>query len=145
MKDLAQSVVNSKKSAIRKLFELVLTAKNAISFGIGQPDFQTPTNILDAIKKACDDKKTMYAPATGIPQLREAVAEKFRKENGMDWVTPKNIMIRMGEPSIAVHYAVLLIREMEVIINSPIFSVTTYWSNSSAKVWIKNNDDFSTH
>ena len=83
MKELANSIVHSKKSAIRKLFELVLTAKNAISFGIGQPDFPTPTNVLEAIKSACDKKMTMYAPAAGLPQLREVAAEKFRKENNI--------------------------------------------------------------
>ena len=146
MKELAKSVVHSKKSVIRKLFELVLTAKNAISFGIGQPDFQTPTNILEAIKKACDEKKTMYAPATGIPQLREAAAEKFRKENGMDWVQAKNIMITNGgSQALQFSYAVLLNPGDEVIINSPDFLSYYYLTefNQAKIVEVKKNPDFS--
>ncbi len=146
MKELANSVVHSKKSAIRKLFELVLTAKNAISFGIGQPDFPTPTHVLDAIKKACDQKITMYAPATGIPQLREAAAEKFRKENGMDWVQAKNIMITNGgSQALQFSYAVLLNPGDEVIINSPDFLSYYYLTefNQGKIVEVKKNDDFS--
>ncbi len=146
MKELAKSVVHSKKSAIRKLFELVLTAKNAISFGIGQPDFPTPNYVLEAIKKACDEKITMYAPATGIPQLRAAAAEKFRKENGMEWVQAKNIMITNGgSQALQFSYAVLLNPGDEVIINSPDFLSYYYLTefNQAKIVEVKKNNDFS--
>ena len=74
MKELSRAILNSKKSKIRKLFDLLLkSGSEAISFGIGQPDFTSPDFVNDEIIKALRDHKTQYAPATGIPQLRETI------------------------------------------------------------------------
>jgi len=66
-----------------------------IRFGLGQPDFDTPENIKEAGKKAIDDNKTRYTPAAGVPQLREAIADKFRRDNGLDY-RPENVMAGIG-------------------------------------------------
>ncbi|MHA1110342.1 MAG: pyridoxal phosphate-dependent aminotransferase [Promethearchaeota archaeon] len=122
MKPLSDAVLNSKKSSIRKLFELFLKSTDAISLGIGQPDFETPEIIMDGIRKGLDDKKTMYPPALGIQELREVVAEKFRKENKMDWVQPENVMITNGgSQAIALTFAALTNPGDEILINSPNF------------------------
>ena len=64
MKELSQAILNSKKSKIRKLFAMLMkSGSEAISFGIGQPDFTSPDFVNDAIIKALRDHKTHYAPA----------------------------------------------------------------------------------
>jgi len=66
-----------------------------VRFGIGQPDFNTPENIKEAGKMAIDDNKTKYTPAAGIPELKSAIIEKFKKDNGLDY-EPANIMAGIG-------------------------------------------------
>ncbi|MCJ7472533.1 MAG: pyridoxal phosphate-dependent aminotransferase [Actinobacteria bacterium] len=66
-----------------------------VRFGIGQPDFNTPENIKDAGKKAIDDNKTKYTPAAGISELKEAIVNKFKKDNGLDY-EPANILAGIG-------------------------------------------------
>ena len=66
-----------------------------VRFGIGQPDFNTPENIKEAGKKAIDDNKTKYTPAAGIPELKAAIIDKFKKDNGLDY-EPANIMAGIG-------------------------------------------------
>jgi len=62
--------------------QLKRSGKDVISFSVGEPDFATPQHIMDAAKKALDEGKTHYTPSAGIPELREAIANKF-KENGV--------------------------------------------------------------
>ncbi|MCL5071682.1 MAG: pyridoxal phosphate-dependent aminotransferase [Actinobacteria bacterium] len=52
-----------------------------VRFGIGQPDFNTPSNIKDAAKKAIDENKTRYTASTGIRELKQAIADKFYRDN----------------------------------------------------------------
>jgi aspartate aminotransferase len=54
-----------------------------ISFSVGEPDFSTPDNICRAAIKAINDHFTHYTPSAGVPELRKAVADKSRKENGI--------------------------------------------------------------
>jgi len=64
--------------------ELKRSGKDVLSFNLGEPDFDTPGPIRDAAARALDDGKTHYPPTAGIPELREAIAEKFRRENRLD-------------------------------------------------------------
>jgi aspartate/methionine/tyrosine aminotransferase len=122
MKPLSQAIVNAKKSSIRRLFALVLEARNAISFGIGQPDFGPSPPVLEAVKAALDRGVTGYAPAQGIPPALEAVAQKFREENAMSWVTPDHVILANGgSQGIQLAYDVLTNPGDEVIVNSPGF------------------------
>lgn len=65
------------------------------SFSAGEPDFDTPLHIREAAKKALDDGKTRYGPAAGEPALREAIAQKLRNDNGLDYQA-KNIIVTNG-------------------------------------------------
>ncbi len=65
---------------------------DVISFSLGEPDFTTPDNILDAAKASLDRGFTHYTPSTGIPELRKAVAERARSFNKLD-VQAKNVLI----------------------------------------------------
>jgi aspartate aminotransferase len=56
-----------------------------VRFGIGQPDFNTPDNIKEAGKKAIDENKTKYTASTGIKELKEAIVEKFKRDNNLEY------------------------------------------------------------
>src|SRR3974377_786752 len=60
---------------------------DVVGFGAGEPDFDTPQHIKDAASKALADGFTKYTPAAGIPELRQAIATKTKKENGRTYKT----------------------------------------------------------
>ena len=69
--------------------------KSIIRFGIGQPDFNTPSNIKDAGKKAIDENKTKYTASTGIKELKNAIVNKFKRDNNIDYEI-SNILVGNG-------------------------------------------------
>ncbi len=64
-------------------------------FGAGEPDFDTPQHIKDAAIKALNDGFTKYTPSSGIPELRAAIAEKLKADNGLDY-KPSQIIVNCG-------------------------------------------------
>ena len=80
-------------SGIRKIFEAA--GPDSINLGLGQPDFDTPQHIKDAAIAAIKEGKTGYTPNTGIPELREAISNKFKTENGVEY-DPGNIVVTAG-------------------------------------------------
>jgi aspartate aminotransferase len=66
-----------------------------IRFGIGQPDFDTPANIKDAGKTAIDDNKTRYTASSGIKELKQAIAGKLERDNGLKYGV-ENILVGSG-------------------------------------------------
>jgi len=66
-----------------------------IDFGLGEPDFDTPRHIKQAAIEAINEGFTKYTPAAGTPELRRAVAEKFRKDNGLDY-GPSQVFLSCG-------------------------------------------------
>ncbi len=65
------------------------------NFGVGEPDFDTPLHIRDAAKAALDAGKTKYAPVGGIPRLRELIAEKLNRDNGLAY-RPEQVVVSTG-------------------------------------------------
>jgi aspartate aminotransferase len=65
--------------------EMVATGRDVIGLGAGEPDFDTPDNIKKAAIRAIEAGKTKYTAPDGIPELKEAIREKFRRENGLDY------------------------------------------------------------
>ena len=74
---------------------LAASGKDVINLGIGQPDFPTPANIVEAAVKALRDGQHGYTPATGIPELREAVAADIHGRFAIE-VNPDNVLIVPG-------------------------------------------------
>jgi len=70
-----------------KARELKAKGRDVISLGAGEPDFDTPPNIKEAAKRALDAGKTKYTDVDGIPELKAAIAAKFKRENGLDYKT----------------------------------------------------------
>lgn len=105
----------------KKARELAAQGHKVISLSVGEPDFQTPQHIKDAAKKAIDDGFTFYTPVPGTAELRQAIAEKLKKENGLDY-TAENIVVSTGaKQSIANVLLSIIDPGDEVIIFAP------YW------------------
>jgi aspartate aminotransferase len=69
--------------------------KDVVGLGAGEPDFDTPDHIKDAAIKAINDGFTKYTPVEGTAELRRAVCDKFKRENGFDY-TPEEILVSCG-------------------------------------------------
>ncbi len=69
--------------------------KDVVGFGAGEPDFDTPDHIKDAAKKALDEGFTKYTAASGIPELKQAIAAKFQRDNGLTYA-PEQITVACG-------------------------------------------------
>jgi aspartate aminotransferase len=123
--------------------ELKKQGKDIISFNLGEPDFNTPAHIIEAAKKAMESGKTHYAPAAGLPELREAIASKFKKDNALD-VTAKDVLVTPGAKQ-AVFYTCFALLESgdEAIVFDPGWvSYDACIKLSGGKtVWVKSNDD----
>src|SRR5438034_9818858 len=68
---------------------------DVVGFGAGEPDFDTPQHIKDAAIKAFNEGFTKYTPSSGIPELRQAIADKFKRENGLAY-KPSQITVSCG-------------------------------------------------
>jgi aspartate aminotransferase len=75
--------------------ELKAQGIDVVGFGAGEPDFDTPDYIKEAAIKALKEGKTKYTPASGIPELRAAIARKLETENGLKY-TPEQIIVNIG-------------------------------------------------
>lgn len=80
-------------SEIRKMFEV--TNPDAINLGIGEPDFDVPNNIKEAMKEAINENFTHYTPNKGYIELREELVKKFKNENNIT-TNPENIIVTAG-------------------------------------------------
>ena len=88
-----QQVPASPTIAISNLVsQLKSEGVDIVSFSLGEPDFTTPANVIDAAKTSLDNGFTHYTPSMGIPALRKAIAEKVKRDNGLD-VTPANVLV----------------------------------------------------
>ncbi len=102
-----------------KAGELKAQGKDVISLSIGEPDFNTPDIVKEAAKQAIDDNFTHYPPVPGYADLRKAICEKFRRDNGLEF-TPDQIVVSTGaKQSIYQLAQVLLNPGDEVIIPTP--------------------------
>ena len=122
---LAKRITRMQESATLKMSQMArdLKAKghDVISLSIGEPDFDTPQHIKDAAIKALNDGFTKYTPVPGLPQIREAISAKFKRDNNLDY-TPSQIVVSNGaKQSIANLSLTLLDEGDEVIILAP------YW------------------
>ena len=94
---------------------------DVIDLGLGEPDFPTPAHIVEAAFEAAKAGQTLYTAATGTPEVREAIAGKFRRENGLDYKAD-DIVVANGAKQI-IFNALLATLESgdEVILPAPYF------------------------
>jgi aspartate aminotransferase len=81
----------------QKARDLKASGKDVISLSVGEPDFDTPDNIKEAAIAAIRRGETKYTPVSGIPELRAAVAAKFKRENGLDYKPSQTIVSTGGK------------------------------------------------
>src|SRR3954471_21592420 len=78
-----------------KAKQMKAEGQDVVGFGAGEPDFDTPQHIKDAVAKALAAGFTKYTPSSGIPELREAIVAKFKKDNGMTY-NPSQVIVSNG-------------------------------------------------
>jgi len=111
----ATLALNAKASAMKAAGE------DVIAFAAGEPDFDTPDFIKDSAVKALKAGKTKYAPVPGTPDLRQAIAEKLKRENGLDY-DPSEIVVSCGAKHSLFNAILTLVSDGdEVLIPAP------YW------------------
>lgn len=101
--------------------EMKKNGEDVCSFSAGEPDFDTPTHIKAAAKKALDEGKTRYGPAAGEPGLRKAIAEKLLRDNQLAYNADNVIVTNGGKQSLYNLIMALIEAGDEVIIPAP------YW------------------
>ena len=105
----------------QKARELKAQGRNIISLGAGEPDFDTPENIKEAAIRAIREGKTKYTTVDGIPELKEAIAAKFARENGLSYKPSQVNVSPGGKPVIFNAMMATLNPGDEVIVPTP------YW------------------
>ncbi|WP_099864561.1 pyridoxal phosphate-dependent aminotransferase [Pararhizobium haloflavum] len=122
---LADALSRVKPSATiavsQKARELKAQGRDVIGLGAGEPDFDTPDNIKDAAIEAIKRGETKYTPVSGIPELRKAIAAKFKRENGLDYEPAQTIVGTGGKQILFNAFMATLNKGDEVIIPAP------YW------------------
>lgn len=95
-KYLSPLVRNIPPSGIRKFFDLVSASKDIISLGVGEPDFSTPWHVREAAVKSLEVGKTKYTPNSGLPELREAIAEYLYSSFNVRYEPTNEVLVTVG-------------------------------------------------
>ena len=103
----------------QKARDLKAKGRDVISLSVGEPDFDTPDNIKNAAIDAIRRGETKYPPVLGIPPLREAIAAKFQRENGLDYKAGDTIVATGGKQILYNAFLVTMNPGDEVIIPAP--------------------------
>jgi len=125
---------------------LEATGREVIHLEIGEPDFDTPSNIRAAAKRALDAGATHYAPYPGIPDLRTAIAEDFSTRRGMA-VATDSVFVTVGGKGV-MYYAIMALVDSgdEVIVPDPGYpiyaSVTRFVGGTAVPIPIRQENDF---
>ncbi|TDQ73862.1 pyridoxal phosphate-dependent aminotransferase [Sphingobacterium yanglingense] len=108
--------------------ELAAQGINVISLSVGEPDFNTPDHVKEAAKTALDENYTRYTPVPGYPELRKAIVDKLKKENGLDYDISQIVVSTGAKQSLSNVILTLINPGDEVIIPTP------YWVSYSEMV-----------
>jgi len=122
---LSDTINSISESATLKMAQMAREFKSkghdVISLSLGEPDFDTPSHIKEAAKEALDNGFTKYTPVPGLPQFRQAISDKFKRENNLDYGLDEIVVSNGAKQSVANVCTVLLNKGDEVILLSP------YW------------------
>ncbi|MFT7441529.1 MAG: aspartate aminotransferase, partial [Sulfitobacter sp.] len=120
-KTLARVKPSPTIAVTQKAAELKAAGRDVIGLGAGEPDFDTPINIQEAGIAAIKAGKTKYTAVDGIPELKQAICEKFKRDNGLDYV-PAQITVGTGGKQVLYNaFMATLNPGEEVVIPAP------YW------------------
>ena len=122
LSERAQSLKPSATVAVTsRALELQRQGLDVISMSVGEPDFDTPPHVKAAAIQAIEQGKTKYTAVSGIPELREAISEKFRRENGLHHAPDSVTVTSGGKQALFNAFFALLDAGDEVLIPAP------YW------------------
>ncbi len=117
-----QSLTPSSTLAITaKAKALKAEGHDVIGLGAGEPDFNTPENILEAAKRAMDEGLTKYTPSGGVPELKNAITAKMKRDQGLTYSNEQVIVTTGAKHALFTLFQVLLNKGDEVIVPAP------YW------------------
>lgn len=117
---LADTIVNIKPSGIRKFFDLVSEMKDAISLGVGEPDFDTPWHIRDEGIYSLERGRTFYTSNAGLKELKEEIVNYLRRRVHVDYDDRHEILVTVGgSEAIDMAMRVMLNPGEEVLIPQP--------------------------
>ena len=105
----------------QKSSELKAQGVDVINMSVGEPDFNTPDHIKEAAKKAIDENFSRYSPVAGYPALRNAIVEKLKKENGLEYTAAQISCANGAKQSVCNTILTLINKGDEVIVPAP------YW------------------
>ncbi len=105
----------------QKSSEMKAQGLDVINMSVGEPDFNTPDHIKEAGKKAIDDNYSRYSPVTGYADLRKAISEKLKRENGLDYGVNEIVVSNGAKQSVCNTIMALVNSGDEVIVPAP------YW------------------
>ncbi len=119
IQESATLAVDAKAKALKAAGE------NVIGFGAGEPDFPTPAHVVDAAVAACRDPRFHhYSPTPGLPELREAIAVKTKRDSGVDCTAAQVVVTNGGKHAVYNTFQVLCNEGDEVLLPAPYW--TTY-------------------
>ena len=129
---LSKRINNLSESQTIKMAKLgrELTAKgiDVINLSFGEPDFFTPEHVKEAAKKAIDENYSYYTPVSGYPELRKAIVEKLKNENGLTYTFDQIVVSTGAKQSLANAVMCLVNPGEEVIVPTP------YWVSYSEMI-----------
>jgi aspartate aminotransferase len=110
---------------------LKAAGRDVIGFGAGEPDFATPEHIVAAAEKACRDPKMHhYTPTSGLPELRQAIAEKTKRDSGYAIEASQVLVTNGGKQAVYEAFATLLDPGDEVLVPAP------YWTTYPEAIYL---------
>ena len=119
---LAHRVASLKPSGIRKFFDIVATMKDVISLGIGEPDFVTPSPIVEAGIRSLKQGETHYTSNAGLSELRQAIVDRLQRVYGAVYDPASEVVITVGvSEALYLAMTALLDPGDEVIVPTPCF------------------------
>ena len=93
---LSETIVGIKPSGIRKFFDIVSEMKDAISLGVGEPDFETPWHIRDEGIKSLEKGKTFYTSNSGLVELRQEICNYLKRRYDISYRAREEVLITVG-------------------------------------------------
>lgn len=119
-KSLSSKVINMKPSGIRKFFDIVSEMKDAISLGVGEPDFDTPWHIREEGIYSLEKGKTFYTSNAGLKELRQAISDNVKKKRNLEYNPDDEILVTVGgSEAIDIGLRAIINEGDEVIIPQP--------------------------
>jgi len=129
MKICSDKVLQIPRSGIREIFDLVPSFPNVVNLCVGEPDFTTPSFIIEEAFEAAQSGATHYTANAGVLELREEISKKYKKEQGVYYAPDKEVLVTVGAME-ALFLALMSIvnQRDEVLLPDP------FWPNYEAQV-----------